>query len=141
MSSGPVRKAKRTSRQRRRGFTLIEAMAAVVLLGIGIVAAMGSFSTLTRTEDRVRQTEYMQRLAQTKLAELESTGQAGTSTNGDFSEQNEPDYTWELEVNTSGITDLNAVILTVKRTSTSDQTKLHTLVYVPPVTTTTGANP
>ena len=116
-------------------------MAAVVLLGIGIVAAMGSFSTLTRSEDRARQTEIMQRLAQAKLAELVATGQATTSTNGDFSDQNETDYTWEIEVNTSGITDLNAVTLTVKRTSTSDQTKLHTLIYVPPATTTSGATP
>lgn len=141
MSNGPVRNSEESRRQRRRGFTLIEAMAAVVLLGIGIVAAMGSFSVLTRSEDRARQTEYMQRLAQAKLAELVATGEASTSTTGDFSDQNETEYTWEIEVNTSGITDLDAVTLTVKRTSTSDQTKLHTLLYVPPDTTSAGATP
>ena len=142
MSSGPVRNAKQRSGRRSRGFTLLESLAAVVLLGIGIVGAMGAFSSVTRTEDRVRQKEYMQRIAQAKLSELVATGEATTSTNGDFSDQNETDYTWELEVNTSGITDLDAVTLTVKRTSTSDQARLDTLLYVPPETTTsTGAVP
>ncbi len=139
MSNGPVpNRARGMIHARRRGFTLLEAMAAVVLLGIGIVGAVGGFSTIIKTEDRARQTEHMQRLAQEKLAELVATGQAATSTNGDFNDQNEPDYTWRLEVNTSGITDLDSVTLTVERTNSTDKTRLDTLLYVPPQTTTSG---
>lgn len=131
-------RARVTSSRFRRGFTLLEAMVGVVILAIGIVGALTSFGTLIRVEDRARQTERMQRLAQDKLAELVATGQAATSSNGDFTEQNEPGYTWNLEVNTSGITDLNAVSLTVTQTGANGSTRLDTLLYVPPVTTETA---
>ena len=75
-------------RRRRRGFTLLEALAAVVLLGIGIVAAMGANAQIIHNEDRARSIERMQRLAQEKLAELVATGQATVSTSGDFSDEN-----------------------------------------------------
>lgn len=127
------------SARRRKGFTLIEAMVGVVLLGIGIVSALAAFGSMTNVENSARQTEKMQRMAQAKLAELVATGQADTSTNGDFSDQNEPTYTWTLETGTSGITDLNSVSLTVEHTGAVGQkTRLDTLVYVPPVTTTVG---
>lgn len=127
-------------RRTRRGFTLIEAMAAVVILGIGIVMAMGSFSSITHVEDTARGTERMQRMAQAKLAELVATGGAASSTSGDFTEEGEPDVTWSLEVNTSGITDLNAVSITVQAANggtKSPQAKLDTLVFVPETTTAT----
>lgn len=123
----------------RRGFTLLEAMAAVVLLGIGIVGAMGAFATVTRTESSARQKERMQQLASAKLAELVATGQATTSTNGDYADEQEPDYTWSLEIGTSGITDLNTATITVTRSGTSEKAKLDTLLYAPPETTTTTA--
>ncbi|RYG26091.1 prepilin-type N-terminal cleavage/methylation domain-containing protein [bacterium] len=128
--------------KRQRGFTLLEAMAAVVLLGIGIATSVGSFGTLARSESNTRQTEKMYRLAQAKLAELVATGQATASSDGDFTEQNEPDYTWRLEVNTSGITDLDAVTLSVgQRDSSRGEVRLDTLVYVPPETTTGTGTP
>lgn len=125
---------------RNRGFTLIEAMAAVVLLGIGIVGSLTAFSSVIRTEGGIQDTERMQRMAQAKLAELVATGDAATSTDGDFSDEGEPDLTWKLEVNTSGITDLNAVTLTVSRGDSASSTKarVDTLVYAPPAATTTA---
>ena len=128
-----------SARRARRGFTLIEAMAAVVLLGIGIAGAMGAIATITRNESAARQTERMQSMAQAKLAELVATGQATTSTNGDFAEEGQPDYTWNLETGTSGITDLNTVSLTVQQGDSTQSARLDTLVYVPPVATGTTA--
>lgn len=125
----------------RRGFTLLEAMAAVVLLGIGIVGSLASFSTMIRTEDRVRETERMQRLAQDKLSELIATGQASTSTDGDFTDRNIEGYTWSLESNASGITDLDSVTLTVSKEGATQKAVLDTLVYVPPVGTTGATAP
>lgn len=126
--------------RRRRlssGFTLLEALAAVTLLGIGIVGAMTANSQIIRTEDRARQTERLQRLAQGKLAELIATGQAATSTSGDFMDQNIQDVTWNLESNTTGITDLDSVRLTVQGPGgDNDKYQLDTLLYVPPTTTT-----
>lgn len=126
-----------SARARKRGFTLIEAMAAVVILGVGIVAAMSGFSTLAKSEFNARQTEKMVRLGQDKLAELVATGQATQSSNGDFTDQNEPDYTWDLQVNTSDITDLNSVTISVNQANSSRAAvKIDTMLYVPPTTTT-----
>ena len=129
----------RGSARKARGFTLIEALAAVVLLGIGIAGAMGAVATITRNESAARETEKMQAMAQGKLAELVATGDAATSTSGDFAEEGEPDVTWSLETGTSGITDLNTVSLTVETKGGARQTRLDTLVYQPPATT--GATP
>lgn len=141
-TKGGGRKAEggKTLRVRQRGFTLIEALAAVVLLGIGIAGAMGAVATITRTESAARETERMQSMAQAKLAELVATGEAATSTSGDFADEGEPDVTWSLETGTSGIADLNTVSLTLETKNGSRQTRLDTLVYQPPATTaTTGA--
>jgi len=127
----------RVPNRSRRGFTLIEALAAVVILGIGIVAAMTAFGSLTQSEANARQTEKMVRMAQDKLAELVATGQATQSANGDFTDQNEPDYTWDLQVNTSDITDLSSVSISVNQANSSrGPVKLDTMIYVPPQTTT-----
>lgn len=123
-------------RHRSRGFTLLEAMAAVVLLGVGIVGAMSANAQVIRVESRARQSERMMRLAQAKLAELIATGQAETSTNGDFADQNLPDVTWNLEVNTTGITDLNSATMTVQLQNSDQSYRLDTLLFVPPQTTT-----
>ena len=116
-------------------------MAAVVLLGIGIVASMGANAQVIRTEDNARRTERMQRLAQDKLAELVATGQASASTQGDFADQNQPAVTWSLEVNSSGITNLNSVTLTIQADGSTKGYRLDTVLFVPPATTstTTGA--
>lgn len=126
------------ARSRRRGFTLIEAMAAVALLGIGIAGAMGAIGSMTRTESQARLSEHLYTLAQEKLAELQATGQATTSSNGTFEDQNEPDSTWTLDVNTSGITDLDAITLTVETKGSPVKVKLDTLLYVPPQSSNTA---
>ena len=116
-------------------------MAAVVLLGIGIVGAMSANAQVIRTESRVRLTEKMQRLAQTKLAELVATGKATASTNGDFTDQNEPSITWNLEVSSSGVTNLNSVTLTIQESGSTNRYRLDTVLFLPPASTstTTGA--
>lgn len=126
------------ARARKRGFTLIEAMAAVVLLGIGIVGAMGANAQIIQNETRARRSERLQSLGRAKLAELVATGQAAISSNGDFTDQQEPTVTWSLEVGTSGITDLNTLKLTVQESGASNPIRLDTLQYVPPQTTTTS---
>ncbi len=134
---------------KRRGFSLIEALASVTILGLGIAAVVGGLGAVARTETRTRQIEAMTRLAQHKFDELVATSTSlGSSTiqNGDFSDQNNSDYSWSAQVEDTGITNLEALTVTVtpsSDTSSKAPTGIVTgLIYVAPAaTTTTTATP
>jgi len=125
----------------RRAFSLVEVVAASVLLGVGIVAGMGALGQMVGADTRVGELENMSRLAQTKYDELISTEQAATSTEGDFQDIGENRYKWDLEVSPSGITNLDTVRLIVKPTqdsTTAPNAEICSLIYRVP-TTTAGA--
>lgn len=129
---------RRHSSRVRRGFTLIEALAAVVLLGVGLVASLGALSAIRRSEYRAREAEVMLRLASDKYQELVATGQTTNPASGDFSDRNDQNYRWSLSIESSGVTDLNAVTVIVQPQSASDdgpRQQVSGLVYVPPATT------
>jgi len=128
----------------RRGFSLIEALASVTILGLGIAATVGGLGAVARTESRTKQIESMTRLAQHKFDELVATstslGSASTQT-GDFTDQNNNDYVWSAQVEDSGVTNLEALTVTVTPANNSDSkgpTGVVTgLIYIAPATTTT----
>jgi len=128
---------------RKRGFTLIEALVAAVIVGIGVVGAMSGFAVITRTEVRLHESELMQRLAHAKLDELIATGQATQSgQSGDFSEQNLTGYTWSLSTQSTAVTNLNGITVTVTKGDGQDAATVTstTLLYVPPTTATGGTS-
>ncbi len=99
-----------------RGFTLVEVLASVVLLAVGIVSVLTAYSSIARSEDRAREVETMHRLALAKYDELRAiTDTFSGSESGDFTESGRPDYVWELSVDPTGIENLDAVTLTVER--------------------------
>lgn len=119
-----------------RGFTLVEALVAIMLVGIGVVGAMRGFAVLGRTEASVRETERMQRLALQKYDELVGLGETTTAQSGDFQDREETRYTWSLEVNPTGIENLDAVSLVVQRRNASgDGVRISGLKFTPPVQT------
>jgi prepilin-type N-terminal cleavage/methylation domain-containing protein len=119
-----------------KGFTLIEALAAVVILGAGIAAVMGAFSSVARSEDRSRQSEVMHRLAIEKLEELRATTETfTTSESGNFEEKNLPNYTWSMEVENTGVENLEAVTVKVEMErpwSGAPSAEVTSLVFQPP---------
>jgi prepilin-type N-terminal cleavage/methylation domain-containing protein len=128
---------------RKRGFTLIEALVATVIVGIGVVGTMAGFSVISRTEVRLHESELMQRLAHEKLDELIATGEATQSgQTGDFSDRNLTGYTWSLTTQSTSVTNLNGIVLTVTKGDGQDAAKVTatTLLYVHPTTTTGGAS-
>jgi len=125
---------------RKRGFTLIEMLVAVVLLGVGIAGVMSGFSRLARTEWQVRESELMMRLATNKLEELTATGDILTDgQTGDFTDEDNPDFHWSTKLEASGVTDLQIATITVTAGASRDarSTSLSTLIYQPPTTGTT----
>ncbi len=118
-----------------RGFTLMEVLAAVVIVGIGIAAVMGGFGALTQTQRRIIERETIERLAQTKVKELAATREYESSTEGDFSGEGLPDYTWTAATQESGVENLQHLNVTVTFGSSDLTATADTLVFTPPAPT------
>jgi general secretion pathway protein I len=84
----------------RRGFTLIEVLAALLLAGIVLPVAMRGASLATGAAEVARRRTEASSLARSKLSELVSTGdwQTAAGRAGDFG-PDWPDYRWSASVN------------------------------------------
>lgn len=132
-----------SARRPRLGFTLVEVLASIILLGVGIVAAQRAMGSISRDEARARQREHLEALAESKLGELlTEAAQTPGDQSGDFGEQGEADVTWTFTVEASGVENLDAVRLVVQPRRTSDSSPeavLSTLRFKAPTTGSTGA--
>jgi prepilin-type N-terminal cleavage/methylation domain-containing protein len=132
-----------------RGFSLIEALASVIILGVGIASVLSGLGAVSRVEVRMKQVEAMTRLAQHKFDELVATSTtmtSGATQNGDFNDENNSQYLWSCDIQDTGVTNLEAVTVTVTLANDTSTTapvgKVSTLLYVPPPpSTTTSATP
>ena len=124
--------------RRTNAFTVIEALAAAVLVGIGISAGMGALSSMGSTEIRLRETEKLNRLAQEKLEEIIAYGNVNNAgTDGTFEDFGEPNYEWALEVTPSGVENLDTlrVVATKSQAGTNaPEGKAVGLLFTPPDT-------
>jgi prepilin-type N-terminal cleavage/methylation domain-containing protein len=137
---------RRSSRfQTRRGFTLIEALAAAALLGVGITAALSALGAIAKTEAAIQDKARMQRMAQEKYDEMVSTNQqALASQSGDFTDRNLPGYTWNLDVETSQVTNLDTVTVTVQKQNAGARDaegRVEGMLYISPNSTSASATP
>ena len=71
-------------RIRRPAFTLIEAVAALFLMGVALPVIMSSVSVSTRASGMARRQAEAGELAESKLNELVSTGLSQSTLQGDF---------------------------------------------------------
>ena len=94
MSAGPTTNFPPRRAARRRGLTLVEVLATIVMMAIVLPAAMQGISLCMATSVAARQRSEAAALAESKLAELVATGdwQFGGQS-GDFGEA-WPDYHW-----------------------------------------------
>jgi general secretion pathway protein I len=85
----------RSRRRARRGFTLPEVLATLLLLAIVIPSIMKGISLSTAAAGTARQRSEATALAESKLNELVTTGQwQSGGLSGDFG-QDWPEYRWE----------------------------------------------
>lgn len=105
----------------RRGFTLVEALVSVFLLGVGIVATVSTLGQMTRTEGHMQESERMRRLADMKLQELIATGDYQFITSGDFSEQGDARYDFVAALEPTGVESLELLRVTVTKIGDSEE--------------------
>ena len=88
------------SRNRRSGFTLVEVLAAIVLMGLVLPAAMRGITIASRAGALARHRTEAAALATSKLQEILATQQweTGGGLSGDFIQDGYPDYTWQAEL-------------------------------------------
>ncbi len=122
-----------------KGFTVMEALAAAVLVGVGVTAGMSAIGSMSQTEIRMRESEKLSRLAHSKLEEIMALGNAtNTDTDGNFEEYGEPNYEFTVEVQPSGIDSLDTILVTAKKSNsdtTSQEGRASGLLFTPPETT------
>lgn len=132
-----------SARSRRlSGYTLIEAMVSVVVVGIAVVGCLAALSAMMRSEDRALTTEKMHRLASEKFDEIVATADyVNTSLSGTFEDRGEPGFAWQVDVAPTGESNLEAVTVTVTKESGSlaEPVKVVGVMYVPPTETGTAA--
>lgn len=122
----------------RRGFSLVEALVAVAITGIGVTAALGGIRAMTRTEGEARQSELMLRLAHEKYEEVMGTGEyASAPLTGDFRDRNLEGYYFRIETEPSGTENLDILRVTVNRSDGANEIagKVAGLVFIPPTPT------
>lgn len=136
-AAGIIRNPKSTFRNRRRAFTLIEAVAAVALVGIGITASLSGLSVIAKTDRLLLEREKMQRMAVRKYEEIVATGQIETADlSGDFTDQNIGDYEWTATVEPSGEENLEILTVVVNKAGAGEedpQATVDGLVFNPPI--------
>lgn len=96
----------------RRGFSLIETIVAVALLGVGISACVACMGSATRATARAEEYTAVQSMAREKLAEIELSPPSEAEQDGDFGEER-PGYYWKTRVIPSDITGLRQVKLLI----------------------------
>lgn len=94
-----MRPCVRPSRSSRRGFTLVEVLAALTLTALVLPVAMRGVSLALKCAGQAKRQAEAAVLAEAKLAELVVTGGwQGADLSGDFGDES-PDYAWAAEVN------------------------------------------
>jgi prepilin-type N-terminal cleavage/methylation domain-containing protein len=84
------------SRKNSRGFTLVEVLATLVLMGIVLPVAMRGISIALAAADTARHTSEATSLAEEKLNELVTSGTWSSGGSGDFGTA-WPGYSWTAQ--------------------------------------------
>ena len=114
---------KTPDKRRRKGFTLVELLATLVLIGLVMPTAMRGISLVTRMAGQSRRELEAVTLARSKLSELLASRdwETGGITRGTFG-NDYPDYQWSWTLNNWNISPMEE--LTVKVTWDNNRQRL-----------------
>lgn len=123
----------------RRGFTLVEALVAVILCGVGVVAAMQALASLQKTNINAVHAERLLRLATNKIEEIGVTSPiTETPTDGDFTEDGAPDATYNIDIQVGSVD--GTYVVTITATDQVTQQSLSTVLFDATTTSTSGTS-
>lgn len=109
-----------------------------VIVGMALVGVMGGIRALSQADIKAQKVQVLQRLAMQKMNELGSTVDVSTAdTSGDFSDYGYQDISWQAQVQTSSVDNVDIVKVTATQANLSQS--LSGLYYIRPTTTTTGS--
>ena len=121
----------------RRGFTLVEALVAVILCGVGVVAAMQALASLQKTNINAVHAERLLRLATNKIEEIGVTSPiTETPTDGDFTDDGAPDATYNIDIQVGSVD--GTYVVTITATDQVTQQSLSTVLFDATTTSTSG---
>lgn len=123
----------------RRGFTLLEALVALVLATVGVASVVKAIGALTQAQAKMQAVERLQDLAAYKYQELIATGDYATITEGDFQDQGLPDYRWTCDVETTSYEGVVVVRVTAQAPGIDSDKRSVSAVFFEPTNLTTGA--
>lgn len=133
--------AARRRRRGRRGFTLIEVLAAILLISIVVPVAMTATSQVMKSADAARRRTEAAGLADSKLAELIATGDWQTGAlSGDFGEDH-PTFVWTADAanwTEASMTELSVTVQWGGQNDPAASLSVSTLVYPVGTATDTG---
>lgn len=99
-----------------RGFTLIEVLVATIILALGLLGALTTFSMASRATAASSRDTVICALAQERLAEVRALARVGRlptgTSNGDFGERY-PGYSWRVVVSEPDELHVRRVELTI----------------------------
>jgi type II secretory pathway pseudopilin PulG len=111
-------------RRLRRAFTMIEALMAITLAGVGVAAVVGAMGSVTHAEATALEHEKMQRLAIDKYDELVATQDYNNVSSGNFQDRSEDSYDWTCDIETTGVDGLDELTVTVRRSAGDREVEL-----------------
>lgn len=117
----------------RKGFTLVEALVAVALTSVGVVAGVHATGQIVAAQARSQEAERLQILAISKYQELAATGDYLRSGEGSFESENLTGYTWSCETEPSGVEGATVVRVTVSTPGREPRSRTITGIVDEPV--------
>ena len=114
-----------------KAFTLLEAIASLAILSIGLIAVVKSFSSSVQAGSYTQGLTIATFLSEGKIAELETTSQTtlGTET-GDFGEDY-PNYRWETEVSSTENEKIQEAVVSIFWRKRGEERKIELITLLP----------
>jgi Tfp pilus assembly protein PilV len=127
-------------RGRTSGVTLVEVLLAAVVVGTGLVAALSAISTSLRASRHADSLETAARLLDLQLGRIESGYLGQENATGDFTQDGEPSFNYDIEVTDTLIANMSQITITVswmEGTTQHDENVVRYLYQDPRVQTNT----